>query len=123
MEQVVDNPEDVNTYAWRRYLPTIAVLLKIDATDRLALGDWQDSKLAEGEAPITLRYADSKAEMSRNIKMLLAKIQSILRDRRISTERVDAVSSSPEPTSLLIERQPNGDPIQVPDRQEKAILL
>ena len=53
--------------------------------ERIALGDWQDKDLIASEAPITLRYAEGKAGLSRIIKTKMAKIQGQLRDLGIKT--------------------------------------
>ncbi len=72
MQEVVENPQLLGTYSWRRYLPTMALALGLSKEERLALGDWQDKDLIMSEAPITLRYADGKAGMSRKVKVKLA---------------------------------------------------
>ena len=81
MQEVVDNPQLLGTYSWRRYLPTIALAIGCSKEERLALGDWQDKELIKEVAPITLRYAEGKAGLSRQIKVKLARVQTFLRER------------------------------------------
>ena len=83
--------------------------------ERIALGDWQDKDLIASEAPITLRYAEGKAGLSRMIKTKLAKVQGQLRDLGIKTfdevdeqlwkdmleKAVAEVSSAPLPVKVL----------------------
>ena len=58
MQEVVENPQLLGTYSWRRYPMTMALQLKCSPEERLALGDWQDKELIRTNAPITLRYAE-----------------------------------------------------------------
>ena len=76
MQDVVDNPQLLGTYSWRKYLPSMALVAPSE--ERLALGDWQDKELLKTEAPITLRYAEGKTGLSRKIKVKLAKVQKAL---------------------------------------------
>ena len=69
---IVENSELLTTYSWRRMLPTVALALKFDATERVAIGDWKDAKGLSDEAPITLRYAEGKAGKSRTCKLICA---------------------------------------------------
>ena len=85
MDEVVENPQLLGTYSWRRYLPTMGLAANVTKKERLALGDWQDKDLIASEAPITLRYAEGKAGLSRKIKMKLAKVQGQLRTLEIKT--------------------------------------
>ena len=115
MDEVVENPQLLGTYSWRRYLPTMGLAASLTKAERLALGDWQDKDLIASEAPITLRYAEGKAGMSRKIKTKLAKVQGQLRDRGIKTfdevdeqmwkdfleKAVAEVSSTPLPVRVL----------------------
>jgi hypothetical protein len=39
---LLDNPEDVTTYSWRRMVPTLAQLLESRPEELAALGDWQN---------------------------------------------------------------------------------
>ena len=80
MQEAVENPEVLGTYSWRRYMPTIALAVGCSKEERLALGDWQDKELLRDVAPITLRYAEGKAGMSRSIKMKMSQVQTILRN-------------------------------------------
>ena len=79
MNEVVENPQLLGTYSWRRYLPTMGLAANCSKKERLALGDWQDKELIQSDAPITLRYAEGKAGASRTIKTKLAKVQGQLR--------------------------------------------
>ena len=83
VSEVVDNPERLTTYSWRRMVPTLAFRLGFDAKERLAVGDWKDNSRARDEAPITLRYAEGKAGMSRHLKMVLHSAFSDLRKRKL----------------------------------------
>ena len=69
---VVENPELLTTYSWRRMLPTIALHLNFSPAERLAIGDWKDAKEMGNEAPITLRYAEGKEGKSRVCKLICA---------------------------------------------------
>ena len=71
---VVDNPERLSTYCWRRLLPTVSLSLNFSNTERLALGDWKDAKAVGNEAPITLRYASGKQGISKNCKLICAAV-------------------------------------------------
>ena len=50
----------ITTYSFRRFSPTVAGMLRMDATDRLAIGDWQDvegSKASRSETSfMPVRY-------------------------------------------------------------------
>ena len=83
--KVVENPELLTTYSWRRMLPTIALHLKFSREERLALGDWKDAKAIGDEAPITLRYADGKEGMSKVCKLVCAAVFSSLAKKDIQT--------------------------------------
>ena len=74
----VENPQILTTYSWRRMLPTIALHLKFDSTERVAIGDWKDTKKLSNEAPITLRYAEGKAGISRACKLICAAALNVL---------------------------------------------
>ena len=83
--KVVENPELLTTYSWRRMLPTIALHLKFSREERLALGDWKDAKAIGDEAPITLRYADGKEGMSKVCKLVCASVLPSLAKKDIQT--------------------------------------
>ena len=38
---IIENPELLTTYSWRRMLPTIALHLKFNAAKRLAMAHWR----------------------------------------------------------------------------------
>ena len=59
-------------------MPTIALHLKVDATERIAIGDWKNSKKVGDEAPITPRYAEGKAGKSRTCKLICATAFAVL---------------------------------------------
>ena len=91
IKKVVENPEDLTTYSWRRVMPTVALHLKLTAPERLAVGDWQDAKKISDEAPITLRYADQKRIMSRTSKSACSfAIASLIQNNIGSFEEVTA---------------------------------
>ena len=83
--EVVENPQLLTTYSWRRMLPTIALHIKFSKEERLALGDWKDAKAIGDEAPITLRYADGKEGMSKGCKLICAAVFSSLAKEDIQT--------------------------------------
>ena len=64
-------------------LPTVAFHLNFEAAERLALGDWKDSKKVSDEAPITLRYAEGKAGKSRTCKLICAASLTVLSEAEI----------------------------------------
>jgi hypothetical protein len=86
---VVENPELLTTYSWRRLLPTIALLLDFSPAERLAIGDWNNAKEMGGEAPITLRYAEGKEGKSRVCKLVCAAVLSSL--AKSNTQTFDEV--------------------------------
>jgi hypothetical protein len=88
---VVENPELLTTYSWRRLLPTIALLLGFSPAERLAIGDWNDAKEMGGEAPITLRYAEGKEGKSRVCKLVCAAVIASL--AKNNTQTFDEVSA------------------------------
>jgi hypothetical protein len=71
---VVENPERLSTYCWRRMLSTVALNLNFSPTERLALGDWKDTRAVGNEAPITLRYAAGKQGISKTCKLICAAV-------------------------------------------------
>jgi len=82
---VVENPEMLTTYSWRRLLPTAALHLNFSSAERLAIGDWKDAKAIGDEAPITLRYAEGKEGKSRTCKLICAAVFSSLASKDIRT--------------------------------------
>ena len=74
----VENPQLLTTYCWRRMLPTVALFLKFDSTERVAIGDWKDAKQLSNEAPITLRYAEGKGGKARACKLICAAALNVL---------------------------------------------
>jgi len=82
---VVENPELLTTYSWRRLLPTIALLLNFSPAERLAIGDWKEAKEMGGEAPITLRYAEGKEGKSRVCKLICAAVITSLARKNAQT--------------------------------------
>jgi len=82
---VIENPELLTTYSWRRLLPTAALHLNFSPAERLAIGDWKDAKAIGDEAPITLRYAEGKEGKSRTCKLICAAVFSSLASNGIST--------------------------------------
>ena len=88
---VIDNPELLTTYSWRRMLPTMAFNLKFSKAERLSIGDWKDSKGLNDEAPITLRFAEGKEGMSRVCKMICASVfAKLAKDNTQTFEEVSA---------------------------------
>ena len=83
---IVENPELLTTYSWRRMLPTLALHLKFNATERLAIGDWKDAKAISDEAPITLRYAEGKKGKSRSCKLICAAVFASLAKDNIQSD-------------------------------------
>ena len=110
MQQVIENPHLLGTYSWRRYLPTMALKVKSSPEERLALGDWQDNELLKATAPITLRYADGKDGLSRQIKTKLSKVQEIIRDQGVLS--FDELSE-PEWKDVVDEASKNCGPMSV----------
>jgi len=82
---VIENPELLTTYSWRRLLPTAALHLNFSPAERLAIGDWKDAKAIGDEAPITLRYAEGKEGKSRTCKLICAAVFSSLASNDIRT--------------------------------------
>jgi len=82
---VVENPELLTTYSWRRLLPTAALHLNFSPAERLAIGDWKDAKAIGDEAPITLRYAEGKEGKSRTCKLICAAVFTKLASKDIRT--------------------------------------
>ena len=82
---VVENPELLTTYSWRRLLPTAALHLNFSPAERIAIGDWKDAKAIGDEAPITLRYAEGKEGKSRTCKLICAAVFSSLASEDINT--------------------------------------
>ncbi len=82
---VVENPEELTTYSWRRLLPTAALHLNFTPAERIAIGDWTDAKAIGDEAPITLRYAEGKEGKSRTCKLICAAVFSSLARSGIQT--------------------------------------
>jgi len=86
---VVENPELLTTYSWRRMLPTIALHLNFSPAERLAIGDWKDAKAMSDEAPITLRYAEGKEGKSRVCKMMCSTVFASL--TKMNTQTFDEI--------------------------------
>ena len=82
---VVENPELLTTYSWRRMLPTLALHLNFSPAERLAIGDWKDAKAMSDEAPITLRYAEGKEGKSRVCKMMCSAVFAMLSNMNTQT--------------------------------------
>jgi len=82
---ILENPEELTTYSWRRMLPTLALHLNFSRAERLAIGDWTDAKALGDEAPITLRYAEGKEGKSRTCKLVCAAVLSQLASKDIRT--------------------------------------
>lgn len=53
----VEQPEDLTSYSWRRWAPSVAHLLKFDPQQLAALGDWQDRKDVPEQAAMPLHYS------------------------------------------------------------------
>ena len=53
----VEKPEDLSSYSWRRWAPSVAHLLKFDPQQLSALGDWQDKKEIPTQAAMPLHYS------------------------------------------------------------------
>ena len=71
MRELVENPEEVSTYTWRRVMPTLGMAAKFTGVEMLALGDWQDKSLGGKEvenAKMPIHYGDNKGESSKRIK-------------------------------------------------------
>ena len=82
---IINNPEKLTTYSWRRILPTLGLKCNFSKPERLALGDWKDAKATGDEAPITLRYAGGKPSMSKTCKLICADVLSTFSKLKIQT--------------------------------------
>ena len=73
-------------------MPSFSDRLKMDSTEKVSTGDWQDTPQAAKEAPMTLRYAESKDGKSRESKTLCAQACTIMRSETVITfDRWDAL--------------------------------
>ena len=51
---IIENPELLSTYSWKRMLPTTALHLDFSPAERLAIVDQKDIEAMRDEVPITL---------------------------------------------------------------------
>jgi hypothetical protein len=101
---VVDNPRLLATYSWKRMLPAIALHLDFSPAERLAIGDWKDTKAIsdedtkedaasnwwlEDESPITVKYDEGKEGKIRVRRLICAEVLAIL--VRMGTKTFDEV--------------------------------
>ena len=86
---IVENPELLATYSWKRMLPTTALHLNFSPAERLAIGDWKDTKAMRDEAPITPRYAEVKEGKSRVCKLICAEVFAVL--TKMNTQTFDEI--------------------------------
>eukprot|EP00435_Cladocopium_sp_Y103_P038949 s935_g10.t1 len=71
MGVLVDNPEDLTTYSWRRVAPTIAQLLECKPEELSALGDWQEKSQMPETGRMALHYSSAKYAASLRVKALV----------------------------------------------------
>lgn len=108
---IVENPELLTTYTWRRMLPTVALHIKFDSTERVAIGDWKDSKKVSDEALITPRCAEGKAGKTRTCKLIGAAAFTVLdKDNVQSFDDVSAEqwAATAEGARTRVEAKPLG---------------
>ena len=77
MAVLLDNPEEITTYSWRRMAPTLAQLLECRPEEMAALGDWQN----KGDQPEVGHYSSAKYAASIKIKSLVWGAASKLTDQ------------------------------------------
>lgn len=78
MAVVLDNPEEVTTYSWRRVAPTLAQFLQSRPEELAALGDWQNKG---GTPEVALHYSSAKCVASIKIKSVVWGAASMLTDQ------------------------------------------
>eukprot|EP00435_Cladocopium_sp_Y103_P041796 s1601_g11.t1 len=71
MGVLVDNPEDITTYSWRRVGPTIAQILECRPEEMSALGDWQERSQLPSSGQMALHYSSAKYATSLKVKALI----------------------------------------------------
>jgi hypothetical protein len=101
---VVDNTRLLSTYSWKRMLPAVALHLDFSPAERLAIGDWKDTKAIsdedskedaasnwwlEDESPITVKYDEGREGKNRVRRLICAEVLSIL--ARMGTKTFDEV--------------------------------
>ena len=89
---IIENPELLSTYSWKRMLPTTALHLDFSPAERLAIGDWKDTKAMRDEVPITRRYAEVKEGKSRGCKLICAEVFAVL--NKINTQAFKEIQRS-----------------------------
>ena len=77
MAVLLDNPEEITTYSWRRMAPTLAQLLECRPEEMAALGDWQN----KGNQPEVGHYSSAKYAAPIKIKSLVWGAASKLTDQ------------------------------------------
>ena len=68
MAVLLDNPEEITTYSWRRMAPTLAQLLECRPEEMAALGDWQNKSDQPDVGQMAFHYSSAKYAASIKIK-------------------------------------------------------
>jgi hypothetical protein len=80
MAVLLDNPEEITTYSWRRMAPTLAQLLECRPEEMAALGDWQNKSDQPDVGQMAFHYSSAKYAASIKIKSLHGMGRSIRAD-------------------------------------------
>eukprot|EP00971_Amphidinium_carterae_P328862 6460955-Amphidinium_carterae.1 len=68
-QRILPGSVRLTTYAMRRFLPSLALSLKIPEEDRNALGNWLDCVGSGRQTePMNIRYSDTRLERSSDVK-------------------------------------------------------
>jgi len=78
---LLDNPEEITTYSWRRMAPTLAQLLGCCPEEMAAFGDWQNKSDQPDVGQMAFHYSSAKYAASIKIESLVWGAASKLTDQ------------------------------------------
>ena len=81
MAVLLDNPEEITTYSWRRMAPTLAQLLGCRPEEMAAFGDWQNKSDQPDVGQMAFHYSSAKYAASIKIESLVWGAASKLTDQ------------------------------------------
>lgn len=100
MAVLLDNPEEITTYSWRRMAPTLAQLLECRPEEMAALGDWQNKGDQPDVGQMAFHYSSAKYAASIKIKSFVWGAGGVGAGQNPRASRVRAVAS-PGPSAYL----------------------
>jgi hypothetical protein len=81
MAVLLDNPEEITRYSWRRMAPTLAQLLGCRPEEMAAFGDWQNKSDQPDVGQMAFHYSSAKYAASIKIESLVWGAASKLTDQ------------------------------------------